>query len=1001
MVFQPRHYILILLVFFYFGGQVCLFAGGQKENRLPEAQKLIDEHKYNDAILVLTDIMRTNPDQFTKAEKLIKEVRTARTEYNNLYAKLITVLHPPKGEAIDEDKAYGLIRSMEALDKTPNKAAVAAFAQARNTIVFAVTNRTFENILDECTQLLKEGKYLEAIDKYLSGFVLHREFFVKKGYGNIILDQIDSDIAEIQSYTAQFKSLSALIQTQSGLVKTAVQKKSIDSLTQVVGTYVKLLREAMGLKRKAVHMALALDSIRASIQKEGESDIPYLSTLRVLTKGRVKSAVPEGIAGAIELYWESTVSADIGKIEPLLTETYRKSVALYDAGSFQQSETSFALSMQYADILLRILDLWGGMVDLDAQGNPTPKGWNIIAAWLPHILYGQDVDVTARQFVALAKENEQTTTFMNLVESTNDIKVIESQRQNLLTIRDLAVKKTAVTRSDLNDIKDLTAAGIDTTLSRSLFEEIQQRETALYDKTYSMETVFAEKTARLQIDPLEVTIAGIKNKIDTAESMISGTKEKIDGLEYLVKQPDKAATLLGAAQDTLEKTASELTRIETVIRKYDKKVREAESVRAQETRISTIQGTVQKYLSRIALDEGAAAKLNDSADNQYNLGMLRLDEAYALYDRGKYDGARSKYFEAEKALLKSLEYREDKSVRKLLAGKMSTLYDRIMTALNNQIIREVRGLINEGKNFYNVEKFIKAEQAFQQARERYKVTHDEPNPEVESWLVKVKKALEATSGRVIEQTDPLYPQMIHILNIAEKDFIRGKELLKEKKNDEAKVLFSEAVKNIEYVKETFPRNFKASVLYLRILEFTEPDTFDAYFKSMYESAAAKIKVDPKSADDDLLALSEVKPHYPGIKALLYRSGVAAGRITPPPAKVDIAKAKSLYRKAKRIADADNRAQFPIAIAYLEEALQIDSNYNAAAVLLDQLRTRSGGAAVSALSDADQQKLRYAETLYISGKYLEASLIINQLWSNPKNRSSSKLNDLRKKVEAQL
>ena len=1001
MLIQLRRCILILLILIGTGVQVCLYAGGQKENRLPEAQKLIDEKKYNDAILILTDIMRTNPDQFTEAEKMIKEIRTARTEYNDLYAKLIPVLNPPKGEAIDEEKAYGLIRAMEALDKTPNKAAVAAFAQARNTIVFAVTNRKFENILDECTVLLRDGKYLEAIDKYLSGFVLHREFFVTKDYGNIILNQIDSDIAEIQSYTSQFKSLYELINAQAEIVHKAVQNRSIEDLLNSIGTYKDLLLEAAGLKRKLIAAALALDAIRVSIQKEGESDIPYLSTLRVLTKGRVKSAEPEGIAGAVERYWDSIVSTGDKEIEPILSETYKKSITLYTKGSFQQSESSFALSIRYADILAGVLDLWGSMVDLDQKGNPAPKGWTLITTWLPRVLYVENLDKTALSFIKLAKQNEQIAAFVQLADGSNNPADIESQRKDLLAVRNELEKDITAAGKDLDDLKRFTSTGIDVSQTRSLFDEMSTYQNKLHGESFVVETEFAEKIARLQIDPLEKTVSEMKKQLDTAETMISGTKEKIDGIEYLVKRPDKAAELLDSAKNTLEKTAAVLSSITETVQKYNSTVRNAETVLAQVSRVNNLQAAIGKYLSRILVDKGGAKKLNDEADNLYNLGNLRLDEAYSLYDRGKYDGARSKYYDAEKALLKSLEYREDSAVRKLLSGEMPKFYDRIMTALNKQIIREVRALINQGKDFYNVEKFIKAEQTFQQARERYKTTHDEPNPEIESWLVKVKKALEATSGRVISQTDPLYQEMIHILNIAEQDFIKGKKLLKEKKPDEAKTIFSEAVKNIEYVKETFPRNFKASVLYLRILEYTERGTFDAYFKSMYESAVAKIKTDPKSADDDLLALAEVKPDYPGIKTMLYRSGVAAGRITPPPAKVDIAKARSLYRKAKRIADADNRAQFPIAIAYLEEAVQIDSNYNTAAVLLDQLRTRSGGVTVSSMSDTDQQKLRYAETLYISGKYLEASIIINQLWSNPKNRSSSKLNDLKKKVEAQL
>lgn len=992
--------IFILLVFLFFEGTL-LFAGGQKEDRLPEAQKLIAEGKYDNAILVLSDIMKTNPDNFVKAEKLMKEIRTARNKYNALYKQLITVLNPPRGEAIDQNKAYSLMRSMEKLDKTPNKAAVAAFSQARDTIFFAVANRTFENILTEGTALLKNKKYPQAIDKYLSGFNLHREFFVKRDYGNIIFNKIDSDIAEIKSYSNQFKSLFEMIQSEFKVVHTASQNKSLPGLEKSIKKYRDLLLQAIILKRKAVYLARELDDIRKSIQKESESDIPYLSTLRVLTKGRVASKVPEGIAGTIELYSDAMISSGVNDIEPLLTASYKKGLSLYTGNSFPEGESEFRNTRRYTDVLITLLDLRGGLIDLDSEGEPTEKGWVLIKKWLPDLLYPEETDQTALQYLKLAGQNEQLSTLVKQVQNSSVPSIIKEQQGKLRKITEQVHNDAVSAEKRINRLNKLSASGIDVNLSRPLAEDISNARVLFLKKLYSSEINFSEKIARLQIDPLEKTITTVQTQIHRAENMIEGTSEKVDSLELIVKRPDTAASILNKSDKILKDTDQKLSSIETVIKGYDKNVRDAEALQLQVSRIRSLQLEIKKYHSDIKVDSGKAAELNSKADDQYNLATLRLNETYSLYDRRKYDTARSKYFEAEKAYQKSLEYREDKKVRALLSGKMSLLYDRIITALNKQIIREVRALINQGRDYYNVEKFLKAEQSLQQARDRYKVTHEEPNPEVESWLVKVKKALEATSGRVIALTDPLYPEMIHILNLAEQDFIKGKELLRQNKTDKAKSLFSDAVKNIEYVKETFPRNFKASVLYLRILEYTERGTFDNYFKSMYNSAVAKIKTDPKSADDDLLALYEVKPNYPGIRKTLYRSGIAAGRITPPPAKVDVAKARNLYVKAKKIVNADNRAQFPIAIAYLEEALQIDSNYNTAAILLDQLRTSSGRTGESTMTDADQQSLRYAENLYIEGKYLEASIIINQLWSNPKNRSSSKLNDLKKKVDAQL
>ncbi len=996
-----RAFVLIIVFLLFFFSALEVYAGGQKEDRLPEAQKLIEEGKYNDAILILTDIMRTNPDQFTEAQNLIKEIKSAREKYNALYAQLIDVLNPPKGEAIDEDLAYKLIRDMESLDKTPNKAAVAAFAQARDTIVFAVTNRTFEDIMDKCTALLKEGKYVEAIDKYLSGFILHREFFEKKGYGNIILNQIDSDTAEIKSLAKRFESLLPLIDSASASVTKAAASGSIDSLKTAVADYRSLLISALNLKRNIFDKALHIDSIRASIQKEDESDIPYLSTLRVLSKGRVKSDSPEGIAGSIEQYWIKVISGNIGELQANLEKMYTGALESYDSGDYAKSIQSASDASQLADILMSLQNLWGGLVDIDKYGNPVPKGWSIIAQHLPSVLKTEEIVYSSGSLTDLDTLQIRVLELVKKVDGLANPEDIEAEREKLLKFQEDMDKIRKVTEKRKTKLAEMLSGGIDTADSTAVADTLLSRENEAVSSMFNTKVDVTEKLVRLQIDELETRIKQADSDSRKASSLVEGNKETIDGIEFLVKRPDTAASIINKSKTSLKKAESDLDALSLKISGYDRDVIQSGKLAVQEKRIDDLKAVIKSVYMDMNSTLVKAKDLNDKADNLYNLGYLRLDETYARYDRGDYDVARGKYFEAEKAFLKSLEYREDKAVRKVLTVEMPGLYDDIMTALNKKIIREVRELINTGKDYYNVEKFIKAEQTFQQAKERYKVTHEELNPEIENWLVKVKKALEATSGRVLVPTDPLYPEMIQILNIAEDDFNKGKKLVAEGKTDEADLLFKDAVKNIEYVKETFPRNFKASVLYLKILEFTEKDTFDTYFKSMYESAVAKIKTDPKSADDDLLALYAINPGYPGIKTSLYKSGIAAGRLSPPPAKVDIAKARNLYYKAKKIADADKRAQFPIAIAYLEESLQIDANFNQAAVLLDQLRTSTGGIVTSVMSDADQQKLRFAENLYVEGKYLEASIIINQLWKVPENRKSAKLNDLKKKVDARL
>ncbi|RKX90846.1 MAG: hypothetical protein DRP59_09090, partial [Spirochaetes bacterium] len=438
-----------------------VYAGGQKEDRLPQAQKLIEEGKYNDAILILTEIMKTNPDQFNEAQKLVNEIRTAREQYNELYAQLITVLNPPKGEAINEDLAYKLIRDMEGLDKTPNKAAVAAFAQARDTIVFAVTNRTFESIMDECTILLGDGKYVEAIDKYLSGFILHREFFEKKDYGNIVLNQIDSDIAEIESFIERFKALLPLIDNASTALSGALVSTSLENIETAADSYKTLMISALNLKRNIVARARNLDSIRESIQKEDESDIPYLSTLRVLSKGRVKSETREGLAGSIELYWAGVLTKNAQEMELDLEDRYSKILSLYDLGNYQEGIQEASDTSKTAEILLSLQNLWGGLVAIDKNGNPSEKGWTLVEEKLPQILKTEEINDAVNKLSALGSKQLQVLDLVSKVEKVDDPGSIESNREILLGLK----KDIETIRMDIEKRKEnlagIAAAGIE------------------------------------------------------------------------------------------------------------------------------------------------------------------------------------------------------------------------------------------------------------------------------------------------------------------------------------------------------------------------------------------------------------------------------------------------------------------------------------------------------------------------------------------------------------
>lgn len=996
-----RKVIYLILIIFIFM-TLNLYARGHKEERIPDAMVLVEERRYNDAILLLTEIMKTSPDQFAEAQKLIQKISIARGRYNTLYEELIRILNPPPGAAIDEDRAYTVIREMEDLDSDPNKASVAAFGQARKSIVFAVENRTYSIIMDTAADHISRKEYLEAIETYLEGFNLHIDGFAEENYGNIVEDQVKIYQDTIRTATGEFENFYDILLDAPKIYSDIIRNKSVQGIEKAYFDYSAVMLEASAYWKILKSTAAKLDNLRLSAQRESESDIPYISTNRVLTVGRSLLKGEEGIAGVLSHVWDNGQELIISMLISLLEDTYREAVNNYEASFFNNSRNIFSETARLSVVAVNVLKLRGNMLYLDSKLEFKDTGPERIHAELPDLIFAQTVSETADLYTNLSFITEEVSGLSKTIETAGSINIIKEAQVGLEKVWKVFDDNETILTVFIAEQSQVEDSTLDLTKTSESLAKLQNNLEILDNNIFIAKVRSKERILILEIEPERLKIVNSAKNIIASAAYIDGVEELINGLPLKVKRPDMAEQLLLQTEMELEDANLAITKfVKRSEEDNDAAVKSNTSILFQLSAAENLKSDIllkKQEIDRLLLN---AKVLSDEADDAYSFGILRLDETYEKFDRDDFDGARKKYYEAESLFLKSLEYREDAKIRNLLTIELAGLDSDIKSSLNRKVILEVRQFINKGKDYYNLQEFIKAEQSFQQAEARYSVTNDKGNPEIANWLIKITRALEATSGREIAITDPLYSDIIAILNLAGEAFEKGKAYLKTGSKEEADIHFNEAIKNIELVKTPFPRNFKASVMYLEILEYTQAEAFKNFFQSMYNTAVKYIGNDPKRADDDILALYEINSDFPGIKSAVYRSGVASGRIIPPPAQVDIKRATQLYSQAKTIMDADSRAQFPIALAYLEEAIQINSDYNAAAVLMDRIRTSTGGVSQVEMIVSDTQKLRYAESLYIDGRYLEANIIINQLWINTNNRKSSKLNDLRIKVEARL
>ncbi|HPC72275.1 MAG TPA: hypothetical protein PLB48_10750, partial [Treponema sp.] len=206
---------------------------------------------------------------------------------------------------------------------------------------------------------------------------------------------------------------------------------------------------------------------------------------------------------------------------------------------------------------------------------------------------------------------------------------------------------------------------------------------------------------------------------------------------------------------------------------------------------------------------------------------------------------------------------------------------------------------------------------------------------------------------------------------------------------------------IQQVRILFPLNQEAGLLELRIDQLIDPAAFTANFKERLANAQAKLATQPQEGYAELQDLYTINPGYPGLKSIIEKAEIQLGLRLPPPDLKAIARSNELVAAAKRIIDANTRSQFPVALAQLNEALKLNPNNEQAISLKDRIQTDVGGQATVVLSSAAEREYQRAVQELQNGNTIVALAIVEQLLQDPKNKNSTKLVELQKRIQSRL
>lgn len=994
--------VLLLLMVLTVCSAMLLHATGQQEESIERAQELINERRYNEAIVILARVMRQEPEKFDLAQELLEKIRSARSEYNQKYEELIQLY---KEEELDLEKAYEIFQELEELDKSPSKATVEAFEQARQTAIFVYNNNRFDKIMTRGLDLMNQGRYWEAVTQYLTGMDLYIEEYQQKDYGNIIENQIEAHKEELVALSTEFVETKDRIERLLEQENSQVGQGNIESLNSILDQISDVLLNIARIRKRSLAITQFFENQNKQIQEAGDEQEFHLTFLKLLIKGRSDIEQPEGIYGAVSTVFKNSLTAVEEDVVPEFKSRVANALSLYEEKKLDEARISLEGAQDYALLTLKTLRLW--QADMDVQENLgfTAEERTLIETKLPAYNYAEAVAKTTDSYISVIEVLEDSEGFRERIPELDTIEELTSVRQEIVDLSGIVNELNRYWAQELAYYQSVESNGLGGTAAIEAARRITEDISVVEDEVLRTEIASVGRMALLRFRPLSNQFGRYEARTDQGYALLTGYEKTIGEGEtentITVKDSRGSKEIFTSVRaeltDLKDQVSVELERLNNekdYIKESETIVSQMDEERELISRIDGLLSDLDTYIAQADEQIFLAEKLEREAN-------FRIGQVENALTNNRFDDARAQLREAAQRFYRSLTYQENPSLRQESDQLINSLGEEINTRENNLIVAEVRNLIEEGKQLYTQERYYEAERVFERAQSRWKVTHVENKQEIEYWLGIISVALNVKSGREIDETNPLYPEMSQLINLAREDFLKARELVEQNKPQEADEYFSSAEKKLLYVKIPFPLNREASILSLRIQQYQDLDNFSELFSQKFQEARSKLVSNPQDAYIELKDLEAIKPDYPGLASTIYNAEVRLGIRVPPPDPAKIRESNDLYQKAFAIVQSNVRSQFPIALEYLNRAIKLTPNNQQVTNLLDRIEADLGGRTTTVLASAAQQQYKLAEEKYLEGSYYEALRIVNNLM---KDRSSSQyppLLELKRRIESKI
>lgn len=994
---SQRRIILYSLVIYILGGTL-LFANGNGESieetqyTIAQARELIDQRDYNSAMAILVEIVRADPEQMEVAQRLIIQIRENRDSYNEKYQELMEVLF----EQEDYQLSLEIIKELEELDPNPNQATENAIRDARISAELVYNRRVFNQIMDQALVFLDSERYYQAVQLYKTGFSLSRQTFDESDYDTVLKDGVyrsmESINQELDLLDPQWDSY--LLNNQEFIALSAESDPESQQWQDRLDEIEALMTVREEIFVSARNLATQNRLISQNLDQEEEF---YLSFMERLLTGRTTSGRQEGIVSSIDLYLDQNLNELSQWQENLWTQRNSQALEAYDLGQWQRAAELYRANLE-------LCRQWDQMLMLNQRRIHLESNWEL-----------ERLSITLNQpaLEAYQKNRYRINDALVMISLSQESSRYE---ERLALFDDDSVSNWTQFRFELLqplDSMEVLSQQLVNYLEPAAEPWLEQRDwetfnavdqyDLLRNSILQLDSYSLAFVAQEELQPLLATYGEFQQRLILNGEYIEGFMPQADQNQLSVRYPQRAIQDL----DLLELQMNQL--LEQSIA-YHQQYQEALQTVAFPEELTVQINENLELMERIRDDLLTIEEFNSQGENfiylaqeDFNQGNFRFGNAERELSRFNFDMARSELEQANTLYVSALSYNEDIFSRDELTRRLEALGARILDEENQQVIREVRTLINQATADYFQGQYLRSEAALVRAENSWYRTNTEENNEIKYWMSLVRTALSIESGRSIDETNPLYRDVTQLYNLAYLSFEEGGEFLEE--NDRVRALskLREANQYLNQILLLFPTNQASRVLKLKIQQLLDPPTAQETFRQMFLDAQRQINNNQEVdlAYLDLKDLQGVEPGYPGLSSLILEAEYVLGIRVRPPNPADLRESARLYQQALAIYQADNTLFFENAITQLDQALELNPQNSQAAELKDLMGAYVQPDRRIVIDPADLQLFQQAEELFVNRQYFEALSLVQQLLQNPANQNYAPLIELKRRIESNI